>query len=86
MQYNITMSRELWDDWKNTVPRKYSPLNERIVELLVLDMLFREEFGPGVIEYIDRNEIIDYEMLLKRIEEAPPVAEEDTESNSQENN
>jgi hypothetical protein len=61
--YNIAAPDELWEKWKLTVSRAYPRLGDRLIELIALDLACNQEFGHGIIEHADRNEIIAHETV-----------------------
>ena len=47
------------------MPRNYSVLSERVNELFAADALTREEYGMGLIEYLDQNDILDQDNVIE---------------------
>ena len=65
-KYNLEIPDDLWKSWKLGVPRSYSVLGERVNELLAADALTREEYGMGLIEYLDQNDILDQDDVVEK--------------------
>ncbi|WP_129116609.1 hypothetical protein [Halegenticoccus tardaugens] len=54
---------EQWQKWQATVPRRYTQLGDRLVELLTADYLCHTEIGTGAIEVLHRQTIVDEQQL-----------------------
>lgn len=50
---------DMWDDWKDRIPRRYSPLGEAIIELVAADLLCRRETGAGAVDVLINEGIIE---------------------------
>lgn len=55
-QYNFEVPDDVWTGWKETVPRSYTKLADRIEVLIDADRRCQEEHGEGVVERLDRLE------------------------------
>lgn len=68
MAYTINHESEeeqdLWQEWKITVPR-HRRLQDRIHELVELDLQCHEEFGIGIYELMDAIDADEIESQLE---------------------
>lgn len=69
---------EMWDDWKETIPRKYSPLGEAILELVAADSLCRQSDGRGAVQLLIEEGHIEREDVDALLEAADEDAGEDS--------
>lgn len=55
--YTVESPDEIWDEWKDTVPRS-KRLNDRLLQLIAADVLSQRENRRGIIEHLDAEDII----------------------------
>lgn len=77
---------DFWDEWKETVPRSYDRLGDRINELIALDLLARREHRMGIVEYLDSEGVIDEDEVHALLDEMTKDDQGDTEDGGNEDN